>query len=187
LSTPKIAEYVIPPYRKQRTFYHSQKQFIHAREAFYKEIRQHHPESILDVGCGTGLDSHFIMSQNIKYVGVDPIKENLELARRDNPQGDFRVGFMQELPFKDNSFDWVWTCTVWELLPPKYMKLGIEECIRVARKRVYNLDATRHPIKMTERYLAVPMNLHLKIERVHYDPEKKKANYLWTIDLEKKI
>lgn len=181
----KIEKYVVPPYRRTRTFYHSQERFQHAREAFYREVKKHKPRSILDVGCGTGLDASFIMKQGIKYVGVDPIKGNLELARRDNPDGSFRLGFMQELPFEDDSFDWVWICTVWEILPSiKDMKTGIEECMRVARKRIYNLDATAKPRLLLERYMMIPMHMGLEIRRVNYNLEKKKADYLWVIDLE---
>lgn len=125
------------------------------------------------------------MSLGVKYVGIDPIEENLKQAKRDNPSGDFRLGFIQEIPFKDNSFDWVFTCTVWDILPTvKDMEKGIEECIRVARRRVYSLDATAKPRFMTERYMMIPMHYGLNITRVNYNPEKQKADYLWCIDKE---
>ena len=181
----KLEEYVIPSYRKLRTFYHTQKYFQHAKQRFYDIVSEEHPESILDVGCGHGLDSKPLMSLGVKYLGVDPIEENLELAREDNPEGDFRLGYMQELPFEDNSFDWVFTAGVWDVLSTvENMKKGIEECMRVAKRRVYSLDATMRPRFMRERYLMVPMHYGLSITRVNYNPEKEKADYLWCIDLE---
>lgn len=181
----KISKYVIPPYQKARTFYHSQKYFRHAKESFYKIVEQEKPESILDVGCGHSLDYKPITSLGVKYVGVDPIEENLVQARKDNPGGDFRLGFMQELPFEDESFDWVYSCTVWDILPTlEDMKVGLGECLRVARRRVYSLEATAHPHFLVERYMMVPMHYGLTITRVNYNPEKQKADYLWCIDKE---
>lgn len=179
----KINQYVIPAYQKKRTFYHSQTYFHHAKEAFYKIVAQEKPESILDVGAGHGLDSKPIMNLGIRYVGVDPIEENLEQARLDNPTGDFRIGFMQELPFEDDAFDWVYSCTVWDILPSlEDMRVGLEECLRVARRRVYSLECSATPRHLIERYMMVPMHYGLSISRVNYNPEKQKADYLWCID-----
>lgn len=185
MNDDKLEKYVTKPYRKTRTFYHSQTRFVKARGAFYRKVVEHKPESILDVGCGTGLDSWFIQSQGIEYVGIDPIEGNIKEARINNPDAEFKQGYIQELPFPDNSFDWIWLCTVWELLPSvQDMEKGINECIRVARRRIYALDATAKPKNMVERYMSIPMNLGLTFKRVHYDPVKQKANYLWIIDLE---
>ena len=180
-----IEDYVIPAYRKQRTFYHSQRYFQHAKQYFYDLVEDEQPESILDVGCGHGLDSKPLMDLGVKYVGVDPIEANLSLARSDNPEGDFRLGYMQDLSgFEDNSFDWVYACTVWDILPTvEDMQKGIDECLRVAKHKVFSLDASTSPRFMTERYMMIPMHYGLSITRVNYNPEKKKADYLWTIEI----
>jgi ubiquinone/menaquinone biosynthesis C-methylase UbiE len=181
----KLEKYVIPPYRKFRTFYHSQKYFKHAKQYFYDIVAEHKPESILDVGCGHGLDSKPIMSLGVRYVGIDPIERNLKLARKDNPDGDFMHGYMQEIPFPDNSFEWVFTSTVWDILPTvEDLRIGLNEMMRVAQKRVYSLEAGKHPSRISERYMMVPMHMGLTIKRVNYNPEKEKADTLWCIDLE---
>ena len=185
LEEDKIKQYVIPEYRKKRMFYHAQSSFIHAREYFYNLVKKEKPASILDVGCGTGLDFNAITKLGVKYVGVDPIEDNIEQARKDHPKGDFKVGFVQELPFLDKSFDWVWMAGVWEILPTVGdMRVGIEECMRVARIKVFNLDCTAKPRLMQERYMMIPMEYGLSITRVNYNPEKHKADYLWCIDKE---
>ncbi len=181
----KLQEYVIPPYRKFRTFYHSQKYYRHAKQRFYNIVEAEKPESILDVGCGHAMDCQPIRSHGVRYVGVDPIEANLELARQDNPDGEFHLGYAQELPFPDNSFDWIYMSGVWDILPDaEQMEKALTECMRVAQRRVYNLDATAKPRLMTERYMMVPMDYGLSITRVNYNPEKMKADYLWCIDME---
>lgn len=179
----KLQRWVIEPYRGKRDFYHSQKYYCHAREFFYRLVEAEKPESILDVGCGHALDSIPLMKLGVEYVGVDPVAENVEQARADNPAGDFRVGFMQETGMAPGSFDWVWVSSVWEILPSVgEMKRGIDECMRVARQRVYVLDWFPKPPEMTERYTMIPAEYGLSITRVNYNPEKKKADYLWCID-----
>jgi FkbM family methyltransferase len=179
----KLEKYVIPPYRKLRTFPKPTPYFDVARKRTRKIIKDFKPESILDVGCGVGKDYINLSKICKKYVGVDPIEANLKVARKRHPSGDFRVAFAQELPFPDNSFDVVYMSGVWENLPKEYMDLGIKECIRVASKAVINLDATKKPRLMTERYMSVPLILGLEIRRMNYDLEKKKANYVWVINV----
>lgn len=181
----KTNQYVIPQYRKKQTFYHAQQYFQHAREAFYLIVEKEKPKSILDVGCGHGLDYKPLTSLGVKYVGIDPTEANLEQARRDCPGGDFRAGFAQELSFKDESFEWVWMCGVWDVLGTlQDVEMAAREALRVAEKRVYSLDATAKPRFMTERYMMIPMEYGLTITRVNYNPEKKKADYLWCINKE---
>ena len=181
----KHEEYVIPAYRGFRTFYHSQTYFQYAKQRLYKVIEEDKVDSLLDVGCGHALDCQPIMELGVEYVGVDPVEKNLQLAREDNPDGEFKLGYAQELPYPDNSFDAVYMGTVWDILPDiQQMKKAIEECLRVARRYVYSLEATTQPRFMMERYMMIPMDYGLSITRVNYNPEKKKADYLWRIDME---
>ena len=179
----KIEAWVIAPYRRQRSFDTAQANFWEARDHFYRLVEREKPESILDVGCGQGFDARPLTRMVPRYVGIDPIRANLKQARLHNPGGDFRVGFMQETGLEDESFEWVWTSTVWDILPSvDDMRAGIEECLRVAQRRVFSLDATANPRFMSERYMMIPMQYGLRIERVNYNASKRKSNYLWTID-----
>jgi len=188
LTDERMMKYVIPPYRKVRTFPVPRPHFDTAKKRTYEIIKHFKPNNILDVGCGVGKDYVALSMICKEYVGVDPIKDNIKIAKKRNPDGDFRVAFMQELPFHNDSFDVIYMSGVWENLPDEYnMKQGIDECIRVARKAVIALDATAKPRLMVERYMAVPMNLSLDIRRVNYDPVKEKANYVWVIDLRRNI
>ena len=179
-----VDRWVIPCYRHRRTFYEANGYFQQARDQFYRLVEQERPESILDVGCGHGWDSK-PLGVLCRYVGIDPIEANLVLARKDNPDGHFRIGFMQDTGFADGAFDWVYVSTVWDILPSvEDMRQGIEECLRVARRAVFSLDCNRTPKHMAERYMMIPMHYGLTIRRVGYNPEKEKADYLWRIDKE---
>lgn len=184
----KLKEYVIPAYRGARSFPdRTQVEFMHARKAFYDYVDQEEPDSLLDVGCGEAPDALTIELMGVNYVGVDAIEENLGKPRKKYPWLTFKQAYAQELPFEDNSFDWVYMSGVWENMPDeRQMKLCIDEAIRVASSKVIALEATRKPRLMQERYMMVPMDMGLTIKRVNYDPrpEKRKANYMWIIDVE---
>ena len=59
----------------------------------------------LDVGCGAGMATQIAASQGARVCGLDAAENLLEIARSRVPDGDFRVGEMEELPFPTDSFD----------------------------------------------------------------------------------
>jgi len=127
LTDERMMKYVIPPYRKVRTFPVPRPHFDTAKKRTYEIIKQFKPNNILDVGCGIGKDYVALSMICKEYVGVDPIKGNIKIAKKRNPDGDFRVAFMQELPFHNDSFDVIYMSGVWENLPDEYnMKQGID-------------------------------------------------------------
>jgi SAM-dependent methyltransferase len=61
--------------------------------------------SLLDVGCGPGLAAQLAAKRGAHVVGLDAAEVSLSIARERTPQGDFRVGEMEDLPWADNTFD----------------------------------------------------------------------------------
>jgi SAM-dependent methyltransferase len=64
---------------------------------------------LLDVACGSGFAAAMAAARGAVVSGIDATPELLEIARERVPDGDFRVGAMDELPWDDGSFD-VATC-----------------------------------------------------------------------------
>lgn len=60
---------------------------------------------ILDVGCGVGVDSEYMISNGFDVIGVDLSGKMLSLAKQRFPRGDFRLGDMRKLTFQDFYFD----------------------------------------------------------------------------------
>ncbi|MBE7554740.1 MAG: class I SAM-dependent methyltransferase [Anaerolineales bacterium] len=60
---------------------------------------------LLDVGCGPGLVAHLAARRGALVSGLDAAEASVEIARERTPEGDFRVGEMEELPWPDNTFD----------------------------------------------------------------------------------
>jgi SAM-dependent methyltransferase len=60
---------------------------------------------LLDVGCGPGLAAHLAARRGAQVAGLDAAEASVAIARERTPQGDFRVGEMEELPWPDHTFD----------------------------------------------------------------------------------
>ncbi|TMD37769.1 MAG: class I SAM-dependent methyltransferase [Chloroflexi bacterium] len=60
---------------------------------------------LLDVGCGSGLAAQLAAKLGAYVTGIDASKAELVIARERVPDGDFRSGEMEELPYEDGSFD----------------------------------------------------------------------------------
>ena len=60
---------------------------------------------ILDVGCGVGVDSGYMVSEGFEVIGIDLSKEMLKLAKQEFPKIDFRKQDIREIDFPSNSFD----------------------------------------------------------------------------------
>jgi SAM-dependent methyltransferase len=60
---------------------------------------------LLDVGCGTGGAALLAAQRGAQVVGLDASAPSIELASARVPQGDFRVGDMEQLPWPAGAFD----------------------------------------------------------------------------------
>jgi SAM-dependent methyltransferase len=61
--------------------------------------------AVLDVGCGAGGFCVLAAARGAAVHGLDVTPAAIERARRRVPDGDFRLGLMEDLPWPDDSFD----------------------------------------------------------------------------------
>jgi ubiquinone/menaquinone biosynthesis C-methylase UbiE len=95
----------------------------------------------LDVGCGIG-DITSLLAQSVApaghVTGVDISSEMLNYARKAakksglSKQLSYREGDMSDLPFEDNTFDWVWSADCVGYAPAEPLTL-IKELVRVVK------------------------------------------------------
>lgn len=60
---------------------------------------------VLDVGCGAGRFCRIAADRGAEVAGVDATPAFIQIAQERIPDGDFRVGDMERLPWADDSFD----------------------------------------------------------------------------------
>jgi SAM-dependent methyltransferase len=94
--------------------------------------------SVLDVGTGTGLFAEAFSKRGLEVFGVDVNPEMLPAALQYVPEGDFRAGTAEALPYPDASFDLVFLGLV--LHESDEPLVALAEARRVARQRVGILE-----------------------------------------------
>jgi ubiquinone/menaquinone biosynthesis C-methylase UbiE len=136
-------------------------------------------DAILDAGCLTG---HFYRSflrkfknHNLKYTGIDPWALHINEAKKiwsKDKNVNFKKGWIQKLPFKNNSFDISICSNVLTHIPS--IEDPIKELLRVTRKIIL----IRTPIhKISYRIQMVFNSKWFKFTNVHPKDEfDKKGN-----------
>ena len=109
-----------------------------ARKLAKQFIKDNNCKSILDCGCGIGIDYPDYTEMGLKYQGVDITPKFVEAAQRRGVPA--QQASILELPFEDNSFDVVYCKDVlMHLLFEDWMK-ALTEMARVARKYVITIE-----------------------------------------------
>ncbi len=78
-------------------------------------------DRVLDIGCGNGR-FYGNIAPLADYVGVDRSKELINIARKMNPEGDFRVADALNLPFTDEEFDKIYAIALFHHIPSEYFR-----------------------------------------------------------------
>ncbi|GAC1429455.1 MAG: class I SAM-dependent methyltransferase [Ktedonobacteraceae bacterium] len=76
-----------------------------AYEVVFERLNVDRGTRLLDVGCGAGMAAQLAAQRGVQVAGIDASAASIEIARERVPDGDFRVGEMEELPYADHSCD----------------------------------------------------------------------------------
>lgn len=91
-------------------------------------------ELILDAGTGTGNVAVILLAQGADVVGIDFCEPALEICRKKDSRGDFRLGDLtQQLEFASDYFDKVSCCNVFQFLDPAVHAFAFGELFRVLK------------------------------------------------------
>jgi ubiquinone/menaquinone biosynthesis C-methylase UbiE len=74
-------------------------------DAVLRETEVGASAALLDVGCGSDMFCRMAAELGAQVSGLDAAEPLLAIARERTPQGDFRTGEMEELPYADHTFD----------------------------------------------------------------------------------
>ncbi len=82
-------------------------------------------EKILDFGCGSGRLFAALKDKAIEYFGADVSPKQIEIAKRNYPEADFRITSGLVLDFPENFFDKVYAIAVLHHLPSLELRLQL--------------------------------------------------------------
>jgi SAM-dependent methyltransferase len=81
--------------------------FLPLFELVLNQTAVHSGSEVLDIGCGSGLFCELAARRGARVSGLDASEALLAIAQERSPQGDFRTGEMEELPYTEGTFDLV--------------------------------------------------------------------------------
>lgn len=103
---------------------------------FRRMVRPNFGDTLLDVGCGTGLRLLAFREIGLRVIGVDPSPSMLEVAERNvGRQAELHRGAAEDLPFDDNAFNCA--CVIHTLEFTEDPSRSLEEIFRVTKDRVF--------------------------------------------------
>ncbi len=118
---------------------------------------------VLDLGCGTGRMSEYLIKFGAEVVGLDISEEMLKIARKKLPKVEFVQGDSDKLPFEDDSFDMVVASFLVVHLPT--MDATFDEAYRVLKPGgnfiVTNINQRKAPkLKIGKEEIVIKSHYH---------------------------
>lgn len=88
---------------------------------------------ILDLCCGSGQATQFLVKSSQNVTGLDASPLSLKRARKKVPQAEYVEAFAEEMPFADNLFDIAHTSVALHEMEQKQLRKILQEVYRVLK------------------------------------------------------
>ncbi len=102
-------------YREIGEDYYNSRKYKTGRSYFYNEMLEMPTtlkllgdvknKKVLDLGCGPGLYAKKLSERGTKVKGIDLSRDLIKIAKRENPNIEFKIGDAENLPYKNSEFD----------------------------------------------------------------------------------
>ncbi|MGW9413145.1 class I SAM-dependent methyltransferase [Arthrobacter cupressi] len=102
---------------------------VACRDWFISFLKSEHRHSLLELGCGSGIDGLGFVQAGLHYCGVDLSEESVRLARAKSLEASVASG--RSLPFADAAFPAAWTMSTLLHVPNSAIDDVVRELVRV--------------------------------------------------------
>lgn len=103
------------------------------RQLALKNLNIDNNTQILDLCCGAGQTTQFLIKYSNQVTGLDASPLALERAKKRVPQANYVEGLAEELPFSEASFDLVQTSVALHEMKPEQLNQILQEIYRVLK------------------------------------------------------
>jgi SAM-dependent methyltransferase len=108
--------------------------------------------TVLDAGCGSGVVVRHFLSKGYVARGIELSEWIVQTQCPDLLQdGIVQIGSLEDLPYRDNSFDLVFSSDVLEHIPEEAIPRVVSELVRVSRRDLF-LSISLRPSSMNNKY-----------------------------------
>ncbi|QKQ76582.1 class I SAM-dependent methyltransferase [Nostoc sp. TCL240-02] len=103
------------------------------RQLALQALTIHSDTQILDLCCGSGQTTQFLVKLSQNVTGLDASPKSLQRARLNVPEASYVEAFAEEMPFADNLFDLVHISVALHEMQPQQLRKIINEVYRVLK------------------------------------------------------
>lgn len=103
------------------------------RQLALQDLILNSDSQILDLCCGSGQTTGFLLQSSNNVTGLDASPLSLKRARYNVPDATYVEAFAEDMPFTDNSFDLVHTSAALHEMQPQQLQKIIAEVYRVLK------------------------------------------------------
>jgi len=94
-------------------------------------------DNVLDVGCGAGTKSKYLIEKNLRVTGIDFSEKMIEIAKKEVPNGKFYVMDIYDLSSLHDNFEGIFAQAVLLHVPKLEIRIVMENLIRKLKKGGY--------------------------------------------------
>jgi ubiquinone/menaquinone biosynthesis C-methylase UbiE len=105
-------------------------QRVEQQERFIALLKSEHRHSVLEIGCGSGIDGLKFVQAGIHFTGIDLSEAQVRLATARGLNAS--VASARKLPFADAAFPALWTMSTLLHVPNRDIDDVVRELVRVA-------------------------------------------------------
>lgn len=103
------------------------------RQLALQGLTIHSDTRVLDLCCGSGQTTQFLVKYSQNVTGLDASPLSLQRARQNVPQAAYVEAFAEKMPFTDAEFDLVHTSAALHEMQPRQLQEIIHEVYRVLK------------------------------------------------------
>lgn len=103
------------------------------RQLALQGLTIHSDTQVLDLCCGSGQTTQFLVRFSQNVTGLDASPKSLQRARLNVPEASYVEAFAEEMPFADNLFDVVHTSVALHEMQTQQLQKIINEVYRVLK------------------------------------------------------
>lgn len=103
------------------------------RQLALQGLTLHSDTQILDLCCGSGQTTAYLVKLSQNVTGLDASPLSLQRARSNVPNATYVEAFAEDMPFADNLFDIIHTSAALHEMQPEQLRKIIQEVYRVLK------------------------------------------------------